>query len=83
MIPVVEMRPPRARGNIQHIGIDVAYGGPKARACRPAARNRYRRCAGHIEQRKRRVAARRIERVDHQVFPDRCRPADIRSFIRS
>ena len=55
----------------KHVGIDVADGGPKARACRlGGAKGNVAGAAGNIEQRERPVASRRIERVDHQVFPD-------------
>src|SRR5439155_23719042 len=67
---VVEMprRGPRATDS-EHVGIDVAYRGPKAGARRPGGAERYvAGAAGDVEQRKRGIAARRIERVDHDLF---------------
>ena len=65
---------PRRRAltaDFKHIGIDVADDGLKARAGRLGGAERdVAGAAGDVEQRKRRIAARRIERVDHQVFPD-------------
>ena len=55
----------------EHVGIDVADGGLKARARGlGGAKRDVAGAAGDVEQRERRLAARRIERVDHQVFPD-------------
>ena len=57
--------------DLEHVGIDVADGGPKALACRlGGAKGDVAGAAGDVEQRKRRIATRRIERVDHQVLPD-------------
>ena len=38
--------------------------------------------AGHVEECERRVL-RGLQRRDQRVLPGRCRPADMRSFIRS
>src|SRR6266516_1891168 len=69
---LVEMPRRGARAaDSEHIGIDVAYRGPKARARRPGGAERdVAGAAGDVEQRKWRIAARRIERVDHYFFPE-------------
>ena len=57
--------------DLEHVGIDVADGGAKAGARRLGGAERdVAGAAGDVEQRERRVAPRRIERVDHDVLPD-------------
>ena len=57
--------------DLEHIGIDVADGGAEARACRlGGAEGDIAGAAGDVEQRKRRIALRRVERIDHDVLPD-------------
>ena len=70
--PVVEMaRRGALAADLEHVGIDVADGGAKARARRLGGAERdVAGAAGDIEQRERRIGARRIERIDHDVFPD-------------
>src|SRR6266566_3410828 len=69
---LVEMSRRGARAaDSEHVGIDVAYRGPKARARRLGGAERdVTGAAGDVEQRKWRIAARRIERVDHYFFPE-------------
>src|SRR6266436_5699094 len=69
---VVEMprRGPRVTDS-EHVGIDVADRGPKAGARRPGGAERHvAGAAGDVEQRKRGIAARRSERVDHYLLPE-------------
>ncbi len=70
--PVVEM--PRRRAlaaDVEHIGIDVADGGAKTDARRLGGTKRdVAGTAGNVEQRKRHIAARWIERIDHHLFPE-------------
>ena len=57
--------------DVEHIGVDVADGGAEACACRLGrAEGDVAGAAGDVEQRKRRIALRRVERIDHDVLPD-------------
>ena len=82
---VVEMLRGRAvAADLEHIDIDVADGGAKAGARRlRGAKSDIAGAAGDVEQRERRVVFGGLSVVTMMSFQARCRPADIRSFIRS
>ena len=65
---------PRQRAvaaDLEHIGVDVADGGVEARASRLGrAEGDVAGAARDVEQRKRRIALWRVERIDHDVLPD-------------
>ena len=57
--------------DLEHVGVDVADGGAEAGTGRLGGAERdIAGAAGDVEQRERRIALRRIERGDHDVFPD-------------
>ena len=57
--------------DVEHVGVDVADGGAEAQAgCAGGAEGDIAGAARDVEQRKRRIGLRRVERIDHDVFPD-------------
>ena len=69
--------------DVEHLGADVADGPlPRPAIARVADRD-VAGAAGDVEQLKRQASARRIEHRDQSRFHSRCRPPDIKSFIRS